>query len=295
MNISLEDLAVLLNKKPGDIPAALKEGTEADIKSWVEGALSERIEASVSNAKSAARNEGYGRGKREALTEIERQLKDKYKVDGANVEEIMVAYGQSMQESSKANPEDVKTSPAYTEMESKYKDRIAALEKELNDERQSNSARELMRTAVPEIVSLLKDEGYPVPEDPKKQEAYIKLLFPSIQGENAKLTKNAAGELVVVGSDGKTVRDDVSMKDLTVKDHVLKSLSGVLEKPATQKQGTGGQLPDGTGGSATGKQFDFSSIKSENDYLEALINLDSDKDAAQIDALHKHHAALASD
>lgn len=297
---SVEAVASLLNKTPGEITDAHKESEQKDRDAW----LKSQIEAVVSSAKSESSkdlekavetarqkgyDEGHGRAMRETLTKAEKKLKEVHEVQGDNLEEIAQNIALKSKKQSEANPEDVKNSPSYMEMESNYKKRIGELEGELESEKGGRAKDKVMGKVKGGLEASLKELGFAIPTKPGLYDVIVNAL----EDDDTKVVTNSEGKLVVVGADGKIKSDPKTMKDISYNDRLALVADMFLDKASDQgSEGTGNRTTDDGQG---GQSFDFSHIKDSNDYMSEMRKLDFEKDSAQIKALESHYKAGVND
>lgn len=289
---TVDAVASILNTTPGEITEALKESEQKDRDAWFNDKMKNLIDTERSSAASTARSkgfdEGHGKAMQETLTKAEKRLRETFDVDGKDLDEIAANIAAKNRESSKTNPEDVKNSQEYIDMENSYKDRIKKLNEDLESEKSGRNRDRVMSTVHGNLESKLVAAGYVLPEDPTKKAKWLNVILSDMEDDDTSLSLNSDGDPIVLGKDGKIKTDDKTMQDVTFDAHLTKVAGFYLDvSKGDGKEGTGNKN-SGTGGG--GSQFDFSHIKTAADYVSEMgkINIDTDKD--KMDALESYYA-----
>lgn len=281
---SLEAVARLLNKTPGDITEALKESDQTAKDKWLSDNISSFVEDERTKAGATGRSkgfdEGHGKAKKDTLTAAEKLLRDKHGVEGDTLEEIVDNIALKSKEASKLNPDDVKNSSVYLEMETAFKDRIKKLSEDLDSERTSRERDKVMTSVKSSIETKLTKMGYQLPDDAVKKAKWLKVILDDLEDQETIVSLNANGEPVVLGPDKKAKVDNVTMRDIAFDDHLNKVAGSYLfVATGDGKEGTGNKNGQGN----QKQSYDFSNIKSSGDYINEMskINLDKEADKAK--------------
>lgn len=147
MNLTKEHLeffAPLLGKGAGELSEAIKKDDEGNLD--IDNAKQVILDAQKERLKSIekeARDEGYGRAKREVLTEKERELADKFKIEGdiSSIEQLVEKAIENNKPDGAITPEAIRESDVYLSDIKALKEKNESLESEFESFKRRYSTR----------------------------------------------------------------------------------------------------------------------------------------------------------
>lgn len=219
MELSLEFLADVLKTSPGELTDALKDGEEFKPQAEIEAHIRKVAEDNLFKAKQSGKTEGKNWGTKESLTAKEKELKAKFNVEGANLDEIIDNLIDSAKQHSKLNPDDVKGSEVYINETKRLKallaEKDAAIEKQASD----FTKKETMRHAREYGMSILKKGNFVMPDDQDILDEAISNLFAKIEDENTQI-RLEGDKILVLDSHGKPKENETGTRELSFDDHL---------------------------------------------------------------------------
>jgi hypothetical protein len=290
IEISEEFLASVLGTDAGEITEALKDGDSVKPQDEVEAWIKSKYDEAIYRAKKSGHTEGHGRGLRESLTSKERELKEKFGVEGKTIDEVIDNVIGSVQANSKASPDDVKNSEVYINETKRLKAIIAEKEAELEGAKSSFTKAETLRAARAHGEKLLKAKNYVLPDDEEIANTLVSTLFEKLEDDNTRLSL-ADGRIVVLDKDGRPKENESGTKDLTFDDlfeqkaRKFFKVAAADDRKSPANKKTEGDDPKPAG--------DMPELKSRNDLITELNKLKGDPDKMQ--ALKAHYDKLVED
>lgn len=285
VKVTLEDLAHLLNIGHGELKESLtSDGKLIEDQSEITAKLKELHDANLdgySTARKKAFDDGFKKAQKKVLEDRESELREKYDVEGDNLESIVEAIESKARKNAELNPSDVKNSEIYINDVQKFKDRVKTLEDELANEkagRQIDLVNSRLDAKLPEWI---KEAGKSLSDKPEVRDQQIRLLKLAMK-ENG-IEARIDGDRLVPYKDDSVLIDEKTMKELT--------MSGAISQVALflpDSKPAAGQSPGNRNnpGDDTGGAFDFSHVKTAEDFSRETDKILEKEDyAAEMDAL----------
>ncbi len=267
IEVSEEFLASVLGTSQGEITEALKDGEEFKSQAEIEGFVKSKIDELVYQAKKKGHTEGHGRGFKESLTAKERELKEKYGVDGKDIDEIFESAVEAAKTTSQSNPEDVKNSEVYINDTKKLKQIIEEKDNEIVSIKKGFERTETFRGARQYGEKLLKDQNFVLPDDDDIANNLIATIFEKLEDDNTKIA-TVDGKLVVLDANGKPKENEAGTKDITFDDHLISTAKRYLKVAvADDRKSPGNKKKEGE---REDDPTDFPEIKSNADFMREL-------------------------
>lgn len=275
LTLNSEFLASVLGTTATELETSLKEGENLKEQDAINAVILEQFKGRLTDAKRAGKKEGEGRAKREVLTAKEKELREKFSVDGDTLDAIFDNAIAAKIKGHKANPEDVRKSEIYLEdMRAKIAE-VEAAKSEFEQYKTGIAAKDLRRKVVAKGLSLLSGElNFALPENETIKNTLTSALFDGLfNGEN-QFNVTESGDIQVLDKEGNPLRDDM-LKVLSFQD-LLTSKAGAFFE---QKKSDGRKSPANktqTGGEG-GKTYNFPNIKNMSEYMthyRSLSNID---------------------
>lgn len=299
--MDINDLGVLghiLNKSHDEIKSALLN-EEGQLIENLEQKIKEIHEENLTaqtNARKEIFDNGYKKAQKEVLEKKESELRQKFEVSGGNLDDIVQEIYDSGKKEANINPSDVKNSEVYLTDVKKFQTRIQELETALEGEKKQREMDKIRSVAYDRIPAALKEAKKVLPEDADMRE-YVDLIMLQMERKGIRIALNDEGEPFPVNEEGNRIRNDRTLKDLTFQE-VIESNAFFL--PTAQN--SGGESPGNANpaGGRSGKSFDYSHVKSSEDYIKAVDSIISDYSSPdqiperdeRMSALEAHGSAL---
>ena len=289
IEISLEFLADVLGTSPGEITDALKDGEDFKPQAEVEAYIKKSFGDSLHKAKTSGKTEGKNWGTKESLTAKEKELKAKYEVDGANLDEIVENAVEAARQHSKLNPDDVKSSEIFITETKRLKGLIAEKDAELTKQAESFTKKETMRHAREHGMALLKKFNFVMPDDPDILDEALANLFSKLEDDTT-LIGLSDGKLTVLDTNGKPKENEAGTRELSFDDHLVSKAKRYFKQAvADNRQSPANKnKPDGK----DPQDPNLPELKSREDLFKAL-NAERDPDKQR--AIKSHFDKLVED
>jgi hypothetical protein len=289
IEISTEFLANALGASQGEIDQALKDGENFKPQEAVESYIKSKVDEIVFKAKQSGKKEGKDWGLKESLTSKEKALKEKFGVEGANLDEIVDAAVEAAKQHSKLNPEDVKSSEVYINETKRLKSLVEAKEKEIEEKVSSFAKTETMRAAKEAGLRLLKEKNFVLPDNEDIKDTMLSTLFEKLEDDQTRISVQD-GKIVVLDANGRIKENETGTKELTFEDHFVsrskkffpQAVADNRQSPANKNQGDkpGAANPD------------MPEMKSTGDLIKAL---NAERDPAKQKTIKAHYDQLVTD
>lgn len=272
----MEFLAGLTGISQGELSKALKTETE-ELKSpeEIQSFLSDHFKKKLSSAK----NEGHGRGTRESLTKLEKQLAEEWEIEhkeGMTIQEMAGAWASKSQKpgsSSKLTPESVKAHDVYVnDMKAEIAKRTA-LEDQFNQFKTGVEQKELHSFVSGQALPILEKHKFALPEKQNIKETQFN-SFMSDLTSGAQFKKNEKGEPIVLDKEGNPLRNDL-MNEISYEDYVISKASNWFDKRKDDGRTSPGAQSQQPGGAGAGK---FPVVKSANEFFETMGKIEKLED-----------------
>lgn len=292
IQISEEFLANVLGTSPGEITDALKDGEELKPAAEVESFLKTKFDEALYRAKKSGHKEGLGRGQKESLTIKERELKDRFGVDGTTIDEVIDNIIETVKTNSKINPDDVKNSEVFLSETKRLKQIIAEKEEELAKTATTYAKKETLRAAKEHGVRLLKEKNFVLPDDDEIATNMLDVLFSKLEDEDTRLSIDG-NKIVVLDANGRPKENEQGTKDITFDDH----LTGIAKKffkqavADTRKSPANKNAGDEKGGAPS--SGDLPEIKSRDDLFKVMNELRGDPE--KMKAVKAHYDKMVEE
>lgn len=219
MELSLEFLADVLKTSPGELTDALKDGEDFKPQAEIEAYIRKIAEDNLFKAKQSGKTEGKNWGIKESLTAKEKELKAKFNVEGANLDEIIANIIDETVQHSKLNPDDVKSSEVYINETKRLKALIQEKEQAIEKQASEFTKKETMRHAREVGMEILKKANFVLPDDPDILDEAISNLFAKIEDESTQI-KLDGNKILVLDSTGKPKENETGTRELSFDDHL---------------------------------------------------------------------------
>lgn len=254
IKISLESLARVLGKAPGEISEALKsENDEQKPQKEIDHYIESNFQNKLKGAISESRDEGFGRGKRESLTEIEKWIGSEFEIAPMGDIKAQIQKLKESVEKTEIKPEDIEKSDIF---KSKLDTAITAVKTKLGEEneRLSGELNSLRRAQVQtklggHLRSLLKENNFVLPEDGTIAKNIFNAYMAAVWNNDVDFKIDEGKDMpVMTDKEGNPVKDDMH-NVLTVNDYALaKAKEYFLQRTGDGRDVSGNQTQGGGGG-----------------------------------------------
>ena len=133
IELEMETLTSLLGQTSEELTNELFEGDEEKtLKSGASKLIKSKFKDRLKAIEKDAKDEGYGKAKREVLTSVEKDISTKFKVEKGSIEEMFQSVKTKAEENSKAGAvtlDMIKSSEHYDGLFTPFTEKIATLEK----------------------------------------------------------------------------------------------------------------------------------------------------------------------
>lgn len=298
--ISLEVLASVLGTQPGALSDALK----ADDENWksqseVDNHVKSLINDKLKSVRKDGHDEGHGRGTRESLSSVEKNIREKYNLQGDRIEDLFDEVIQKTKEKSGESTIDddaIKQSDVFQSMVKKLNSKIEAKDEELNQIKESVRTKDLEQSLQSLAQSVLRSDKnkFVLPEDEDILTTQEKLYLSQLKQIKWKKTDDG---LVPLNEKGEVMQDDsfnnVSAADLAI------NLAKKQFPQAKGEQRSAPNAPEGQGkgnnASDPGSKYSFPEIKTQDDIFKHLDALSQKGNVEEINAFEKHVESLQAE
>lgn len=238
---------------------------------------------------------GYKKAQREVLERKENELRQRFEVDGATIDEIVEEIHNSGKREAKVNPSDVRNSEIYINDIKKLKTREEELEGEIQRLQKERELEKIRSVAFERIPSVLREAKKVIPEDANMKE-YIDLILLQMERKGINIVINDDGDPIPVDGEGNRLRNERTLKDLTFSEVIV---SNAFFIPTAEN--SGGQSPGNSNPpSGSGKVYDYSHVKDGQSYLQEMDRVIEEFGSPEheaernerVKALEEHGAAL---
>lgn len=280
ISISTEVLADLLQQSPEQITTATKDGEEfksqGEIDQWIKSAFDDK----VNSDKQAVRDSMYLRGKKEALTAKERELRklfEEFDPKGSNLKEMLEdAYNRKVPVLD-MTPDNVRASEIYKVDRQKLLDQLAANQTEKEQVVKDYRTKEVNFKARQAGLGLLKKHKFVTPDWAVDDTMLGDLLFSKLNSSDASLGLNEKGDLIVVDKDGNQKMDDKTVSPISFETHFVETAKRIFKIAESDGRQSPGNQGSGSGNGQASSN-NFAAIKSDDDYLTRLNGMKSKED-----------------
>ena len=271
IEVSEEFLASVLGTDPGELTEALKDGETLKPQSEVEAYIKSKFDEVTYRAKKNGHTEGLGRGTKESLTIKERELKEKFGVEGKTIDEVIDNIIEGVKTSTKASPDDVKNSEVFINETKRLKQIIADKDAEMEGTKSTFAKAETLRAARESGLKILKDKKFVLPDDEDIAGTLLETLFEKLEDQDTRLSISD-GKIVVMDANGRPKENENGTKDISFEDHLTNkakkffkiAVADDRKSPANKNT----DKPDGGGSDP-----DLPQIASRQDLMRELNNL----------------------
>lgn len=295
--INVEFLQNLLRKSAGELSEALKndKGEPKSIEealNWLNDSLKVVVTEKIQTAKSDGKDEGYGRAKREVLTETEKALATKYDIDlsevgSGGIEALVESAIAKNNGRSDLDPETVRQTEVYKNDLKSIQQKYAGIKDEFDNYKTEIQQDQVKRVVEEKALSALDKNKFALPDDENIagnwKKAYVNELM-----SKYKWDVDADGNPIPKDKDGNPVRDDLhnslDIEALSVK--VAGQYFPKAKGDGRQSPGGGTQPPGSGGGSG---KFNLPPIKSHDDFYDKF---DKIKDAEERTAFKEQYKTM---
>lgn len=216
ITISVESLARVLGTQPGAISEALKsendkQKPQSEIDNYIIQAFQKKIDQAVRDGK----DEGFGRGKRESLSEIEKWIGEKFQVPPTgDVRSQIQTLSEKLNQKPAINPEEVEKSEIFqnklTEAVNAVKSKFEEKEQEFKAKEEQWRRQQVERVLFKRATKILEQNNFIVPEDEKIANNLKSLYVRSLMSDdyNFKLGENE-DDFQVTDKNGNPLKDEL--------------------------------------------------------------------------------------
>jgi hypothetical protein len=287
VTLPLEFLQNLLGKTAGEITEALKDGEEFKSQEEIESFIKESYDASILKAKSSTRKEGFDWGKKKFLADKEKELREKFGVEGVDLDEIIEHAVEDARKSSKLNPDDVKNSEVFINETKRLKTIIKEKEDEIASKEANFTRAEIMRVAKEQGLKFLNDKKFVMPDDDDIRDEHLSNLFEKLENSETKLSI-IDGKIVVLDANGRPKENDKGTAELSFEDYFSTRAKRYFPQAvADNRQSPGNKNIDKPGDTKKEK-----SINNIDDLYKALNN---ERDPAKLKELKAEYDLAVKD
>ena len=267
--ISLEFMADVLGTSQEQVAKAIKDGEEfkpqEDIDTYFKSALEDRVYA----AKREVKEQQYSRGKKEALTAKERELREKFELKGSTFEEMFTELQDLGKVKPDLTPEDVRNTEIYKIDTEALREKMTTLQTEKDQVVKDYRTKEVNFKARQLGSSLLSKHKFVTPDWAVDDSMMTDLLYAKLNSGGATIAINEAGELIVVDDKGNQLMDEKTVSPVTFEEHFVKA-AGLIFKVAESdgRQSPRNHNEGGQSGQAANE--DNFSFKDDIDFMTQL-------------------------
>lgn len=277
VTIKLEQLADMLGRSAGEIAEALKEGEGLkgadEVSRYVKGEIEKMIEKSFKRGS----GEGHGRGKREVLTEAEKNLKAKYGVEGDGIDEVVSNIVDQVRKNTEIDPNDVKNSELFISETKKLKERINDLEAEKNQAQERVKKERVKHLVKQKAGPILKKHNFILPDDPNISHTLLSHFYNSLEDENTIIDEKNE-DLFVLDKDGRQKENPKNFKDVTIDDHILAKAKEYFPQAKSDNRSSPGEKTENFQSSGNGaSSFDVKGMD-DTSMLKHMQSLETAKE-----------------
>lgn len=207
INLPLEFLSDVLGTPAEQIAAAIKDGEnfrpDGEVQDWLKQALAEKIY----QAKRETKEQQYSRGRKEALTVKERELRDKYGLEGDTIDAMIEALQEATKNKPDLTPADVRNTEIYKIDVKQIKDQLAEAERKAK-EAQDHYQKEMVKFKARQIgAQLLKKHNFVLPDGIEDAAAWEDLLYSRLNEGDYRLALQD-GKIQVLDENGSPAQDE---------------------------------------------------------------------------------------
>lgn len=260
VKISMESLASVLGKTSGEISEALKSENDElkpqeEVNKFFVSAFKDKLKGAISES----RDEGFGRGKRESLTEVEKWVESEFGVSSkgdikAQIKELHKATSENQ-----INPDELEKSEIFQE---KLSEAVNAVKEKLGQENErltaeiTNLRNSQVRAKLSDYLrSKLKDEGYVFPEQDNIANTIFNAFLSDVWNDNVSFRMAEGADLPeLLDKEGRPLKDEMH-NVLTLDDYALSKASNFFVKRSGDGKEVSGSSRKSGGVSSGGMVF----------------------------------------
>ena len=216
ITISVESLARVLGTQPGAISEALKsEGDEQKPQSEIDNYLVSAFQKKIDQAVRDGKDEGFGRGKRESLSEIEKWVSENYEIaPTGDIKSQIQQLSEKLAKKTEFKPEEIEKSEVFqnklSEAVNAVKTKFEEKENEFRTREEQWRRQRIERILSKQADSLLKQNNFIVPEDEKIANNLKNLYVRSLMSDeyDFKLSESE-DDFQITDKNGNPLKDDL--------------------------------------------------------------------------------------
>ena len=216
ITISVESLARVLGTQPGAISEALKsEGDEQKPQTEIDNYLVSAFQKKIDQAVRDGRDEGFGRGKRESLSEIEKWVSENYEVaPTGDIKSQIQQLSEKLAKKPEIKPEEIEKSEVFqtklSEAVNAVKSKFEEKENEFRTQQEQWRRQRIERILSKQAENLLKQNNFIVPEDEKIANNLKNLFVRSLMSDeyDFKLSESE-DDFQITDKNGNPLKDDL--------------------------------------------------------------------------------------
>lgn len=280
VTLSMEFLAELTGISSGDLSSSLKDGENLKPTEEIQSFLKNTIGKKLKDTRKAGFNEGHGKGMKESLTNLEKELVTEYGFEGykegeTTVKDIVGAHVEKSHKggsaSSKLTPEAIKASDVYRADLKTEIDKRTAIETEFTQYK-DNAVRERTLGAVKtRALSLLDKHKFMLPDNENIRTNAVDGFIGSLT-RDITFKLNDKGDITEMLDKNNAALVDSLMNKVTYEDHVVNTAKGWFEIRKDDGRSSPGALsqPPGAGG-----HNGLPVVKSSEEFYRTFHELDT--------------------
>ena len=280
IKISLESLAQVLGIASGEISEALKSEDgelkpQEEVNNYFVSAFKDKLKGAISES----RDEGFGRGKRESLTEVEKWVESEFGVSSKGDIRSQIKELHKAANENQINPDELEKSEIFQE---KLSAAVEAVKQKLGEENEQLTAKitdlrnsQIRAKLSDHLRSLLKKEGYVFPEQENISNTIFNAYISDVWNDEVSFRMKEGQDLPeLVDREGRPLKDEMH-NVLTLDDYAMKKAGNFFAKRSGDGKDVTGVSPKRGGGSTGGGGYVFAT---REEAIKAL-NRETDADA----------------
>lgn len=273
-NISLEVLANVLKTEPGVLAESLKNAEKP------EAVLNGIIQKRMDEVRKTGHDDGYGRGKRESLSALEKELAKKHEItEYEGIEGLVNGIIEKHTSHSKLNPDDVRKSEIFLN-EMRVKDDLIKQSKadlkKFKEEVEFNHQKTIVNDAALKVITNPENK-FRLPENEDVKNTHVNTFLQSLW-TGVKYDIKDGKIIGVLDADKGDIIRDADYKPLSAEDFVKSKAQSYFEimQGDPGRSGTGNTTQAANGGGST------VNYATKEDFLAAYL---TETDANKLEAM----------
>jgi len=283
MEINVEFLASVLGSDVEQITSAVKDGENFLPEAEAQANLKKLVVERVNQERRSAKEEGYGRGKKESLNAKELEIRKNFDLKGATFDDMFKEMSERAKQKPDLKPEDVRNTEIYKLDMSKRDDRIAELAEQSESVVKTFKAKEVQRRVRSRVRDIIRDKGYVGKDGIKEGDFVFDAVVNSLSGKNAVIAISDDDTIVVRDDTGQIKLDDTTVKPVVFDDYVVSKLEQVYIIPESDGRKSPGNKNSPPGAVKGDNPEGFEVPADDEAYMTKLSTLPTDKKSKYIE------------